>query len=93
VELVDKQDDVFLLLLELLEHLLHPLLEVPAETGACHEPTHVEREDTLALERLRYVVRDDPLGESLGHRCLAHSGLTDQDRIVLRAAGEDADDA
>src|SRR5829696_344472 len=93
VELVDKQNDVFLLLLELLEHLLHPLLEVPAETGARDESAHVEREDALALERLRYVVRDDPLGESLGHRRLAHAGLTDQDRVVLRAAGENADDA
>ena len=92
MELVDEQDDVLLLLLELLEHLLHPLLEVPAETGACDEPTHVEREDTLALERLRYVVRDDPLGESLGHRRLAHAGLTDEDGVVLRATGEDADD-
>ncbi len=93
VELVDKQDDVLLLLLQLTQHLLHPLLEVTAESGAGDEPANVEREDTLALERLRYVVRDDPLGEPLGHRRLADTGLPDQDRIVLRAAGEDADDA
>src|SRR5215204_1361315 len=93
VELVDKQNDVLLLLLELLEHLLHPLLEVPAESGASDEPANVEREDTLALERLGYVVRDDPLGESLGHRRLADAGLTYEYRIVLRAAGEDAHDA
>src|SRR5215212_7914344 len=93
MELVDKQDDVLLLLLEFFEHLLHPLLEVPAEAGTSDEPAHVEREDTFALERLRYVVRDDPLGEPLGHRRLAHAGLPDQDRVVLRAAGEDADDA
>ncbi len=93
MQLIDKQDDVLLLLLELLEHLLHPLLEVPPETGASDEPAHVEREYALALERLGYVVGDDALGESLGHRRLADAGLTDEYGIVLRAAGEDADDA
>jgi hypothetical protein len=93
VELVDKQDDVLLLLLELLEHLLHPLLEIPAETGARDEPAHVEREDALAIDRLWYVLRDDPLGEPLGHRRLADACLTYEDGIILRAAREDADDA
>jgi hypothetical protein len=93
MQLIDKQDDVLLLLLELLEHLLHPLLEVPPETGARDEPAHVEREYALALERLGYVVRDDPLGESLGHRRFADAGLTYEYGIVLRAAGEDANDA
>src|SRR5215216_6270667 len=50
VQLVDEEDDVLLFLLQLLEHLLHPLLEVTAETGASDEPTDVERQDALALQ-------------------------------------------
>ena len=61
--------------------------------SARDEPAHVEREYALALERLGYVVRDDPLGESLGHRRFADAGLTYEYGIVLRAAGEDANDA
>ena len=44
VQLVDKQDDVVLLILELLEHLLHPLLEVAPEPGTGHEPADIERQ-------------------------------------------------
>ena len=93
VQLVDKQDDVLLLLLELLEHLLHPLLEVPAETGASDESADVEREHALALKRLGDVLGDDPLGEPLGHRRLADARLADESRVVLRATGQDTDDA
>src|ERR671920_874303 len=93
VELVDKQDDVLLLLLELLEHLLHPLLEVSPETGPRDESADVEREDALALQGLWYVVGDYALGKPLGHGRLADAGLADQDGVVLGAAREDADDA
>jgi cellulose 1,4-beta-cellobiosidase len=63
VQLVYEQDDVLLLVLELLEHLLHPLLEVPAEAGARHQPAHVERQHALAFQDLRDVLGDYALRE------------------------------
>ena len=46
----------------------------------------------LCDEHVRHVVVDDLLGEALDDGRLAHAGLADQDRVVLRAAGEDLDD-
>ena len=40
-----------------------------------------------------HVAGDDPLGEALDDRGLPHSGLADQDRVVLRAAREHLDHA
>ena len=93
VQLVYEQDDVLLLGLQLLDHLLHALLEVTAEAGAGDEAADVEREHALALERLGYVLGDDPLGEPLGDGRLADARLADEHGVVLGAPGEDAHDA
>ena len=93
VELVDEQDDLALGVLDLLEHGLEPFLELAAELGPGDERAEIERDDALVLERLGHVAADDPLGEALGDGRLADARLADQDRVVLRPAGQDLDDA
>src|SRR5204863_2343499 len=44
------------------------------------------------LQPLGHVAADDALRESLDDRGLAHSGLADQDRVVLRPPREDLND-
>ena len=53
----------------------------------------VQRDHALVLQRLGHVARHDPLRQSLDDRGLAHAGLADQDRVVLRAAGQHLDHA
>ena len=93
VQLVDEQDDLAVGVLDLLEDGLQALLELAAELRPGDQRAEVERDDALVLERLGHVAADDPLGEALGDGGLADARLADQDRVVLRPAAEDLDDA
>src|SRR6202007_1489760 len=53
----------------------------------------VEVDQALAAQRLGDVTGHDPLGQALHDRGLAHAGLADEHRVVLRPAGQDLDDA
>ena len=74
---------------DLAQDRLEALLELTAVLGPGDEGAHVEREDTPVLEPLGNIAADDPLGEPLHDGGLAHARLPDQDRVVLRAPGED----
>jgi hypothetical protein len=93
VQLVEEEDDRSARLGDLLEDGLQALLELTAVLRARDEGADVERVDAPLAQRLGHVAGDDALGEALGDRGLADAGLADQDRVVLRAAREDLDDA
>jgi hypothetical protein len=93
VQLVDEGDDLPLGVGDLLQHGLEPLLELTAVLRPGNHGAEVQRHQALALQALRHVARDHPLGEPLDDRGLADSGLPDQDGVVLRAPGEHLDDA
>ena len=93
VQLVDEQDDPALGLGDLLQDRLEPLLELAAELGPGDQRAHVERDQLAVLQALGHVARDDPLGQALDDRRLAHARLADQDRVVLGPPAEDLDDA
>ena len=92
VDLVDEQDRARILL-ELLDDLLQPLLEVAAIAGAGEQRAHVEREDRGVVQHFRHVALDDALGQALGDRRLADAGIADIERVVLGAAAEHLDGA
>jgi len=77
---------------DLLHHLLQPLLKLSPVLRAGDQRGQVERVDLLVLQELRHVGVGDPLGQPLDHGGLAHAGLADQDRVVLRAPREDLHD-
>ena len=93
MQLVDEGDDLTLGVADLGEHGLEPLLELPAVLRAGDHRAQVERDQPAALQRVRYVTGDQPLGEAFDDRGLAHPGFADQHRIVLGPAGQHLDDA
>ena len=93
VELVHEQDDLALGVRDLLQDGLQALLELAAVLASRQQRADVEADDLAVPEALGDVAGDDALGEALGDRGLADAGLADQDGVVLRAPGEDLDDA
>ena len=92
MDFVDEQDRARIVL-ELLDHLLQPLLEIAAVAGAGQQRAHVEREDGGVVQHFGHVALDDALGEALGDRRLADAGIADIERVVLGAAAQHLDGA
>src|SRR5207245_2264028 len=92
VQLVEEQDDV-LRLADLFHHRLEALFELAPVLGAGDQRAQVELEQPLVHEHVGHVVVDDLLSEALDDGRLAHARLADQHRVVLRAPGQDLDDA
>ena len=88
VDLVNEEDDVAPGA-DLFEHLLEALLEVTAVAAPGDQGAEVERVELLARQRLRHFVGHDALGQALDNGGLAHTGLADQDGVVLRPARQD----
>ena len=90
--LVDEDDHVGVGL-QFLHQGLQTFLELSAILRASHHTRHVEGEDALAEEHRRGMMLGDQLCQSFDDGTLTHTGLTDQDRIVLLPASQDLDDA
>ena len=93
VQLVDERDDLAVAVGDLLEDGLHPVLELAAVLRARDHRADVERDQALVAQPLGHVALDDAAGETLGDGGLAHAGLADEHRVVLRATREHLDDA
>ena len=92
VDLVDEEQRL-LRAAQLLEQLLHPLLELAPELRPGHQRGDVEREEALARQRVGHLARDDAQGQPLDDGALAHARLADEHRVVLLAARENLHDA
>ena len=92
VDLVDEHDRAGIGL-DLLDHLLEPLLEVAAVAGAGQQRAHVEREDGGVLEHVRHLAVHDAARQPLGDRGLADAGVADEQRVVLLPAAQHLDGA
>ena len=86
VNLIDEEQNLALARNDLLHDGLQSLLELALILRAGNQRTHVERVNHLRLEVLGHVAVDNTVGNALGDGRLAHTGLTDQDRVVLRTA-------
>ena len=92
VDLVNEEHGV-VVVLQLLDHLLQPLLEVAAIAGAGQQRAHVQRVDGGVLEDVRHLAVDDLAGQAFGDGGLADARVADQQRVVLGAAAQDLDRA
>ena len=77
---------------DLLEDGLEPLLELAAVLRARDHRADVEGDEPLVAQALGNVALDDAARQTFGDRGLAHAGLTDEHRVVLRAPRQHLDD-
>ncbi len=87
MQLIDKDDNV-----GGGDNLCHDrfqsFLELTAVFGSGHQRGHIECDHALVLKRLRHLVLDNALRQTFGDSRLAYARFTDQNRIVLFAAGK-----
>ena len=91
VQLVDEEDDAPLVLDDLVDHLLEPLLELAAVLRPGDHAGQVELDDAAVRQGFRDLVVDDALGDAFDDRRLADAWIADQSRVVLRSPREDLD--
>ena len=92
VDLVDEEDDVAAST-NFLEDLLEALFEVTAVARTSDKRTHIEAVDLLVLDGFGHIAGNDCLSEAFDNGGLTDAWLTNQNRVVLRAAREDLHDA
>src|SRR4051812_41626919 len=92
VGFVDEQDDGCGRLLNFLDYLAEPLLELAFHAGAGLEEADVEGAQRYIFEGGWDVAGDDSEGETFDDGGFADAGFAGEDGVVLPAAHEDVDD-
>ena len=92
MDLVDEQQHVAGVH-DLLDDLLQTFLELAAVLRAGHERRDVQCDEALVAQDVGHLVGHDELRQALGDGGFAHTGLAQNERVVLLAAREDLHDA
>ena len=88
VELVDEQNHLAVCAGDLLQDGLQALFELAPVLGTRQERAHIQRHDALALDSIGHVAGHDAVGQAFDDGGLAHTGVPDEDRVVLAPARE-----
>ena len=91
MQFIDEEQDLALAPLDILKDRFETFLEFAPVLGTGHKRAHIQREDLLVLQAVRNIATGDPLCQPLDNGCLADTGLTDQNRVVLGLSGKDPD--
>jgi hypothetical protein len=92
VYLVNKQNHIAVAL-QLGHNGFDTLLKLSAVLGACHEGGKIEHYEALVEQRATHFLLLNAQSETLHDGRFAHTGLANQDRVVLFPATEDLADA
>ena len=88
VKLVDKEYDLAVTLAHILQYGFKSLLEFTSVFCPCYQGAHIEGKDFLVFESFRHIALSDTLCKPLNNCCLADSGLTDQNGVILGLPGQ-----
>ena len=91
MDLIDKEDDVPVALLDFFQDSFQTLLKLAAVLSTGNQGTHIQREDRFIFQGIRNIAFNNTLCKSFHNCSLADTRLTDQDRIVLGFSGKDPD--
>ena len=89
MQLINKEDNGPVAGGHFLDKGFQTILKFTSVFRAGDHAAQIHRDQSLVLEGFRYVTADDTAGDPLHDSGLAHTGLTDQDGIILSAPGED----
>ncbi len=91
MQFVNKQYDLPVAVLYILQNGLQTFLKFPTVLGACHQSAHIQCKNLFVFQALWDVSPDNTLCQSFHHRRLAHAGLPDQHRIIFGLSGKNTD--
>ena len=77
--------------MQLVHHVLQPFLKFTPVLRAGHHTADIQAHDPFPHQQLRHIALHNALRQAFGHGALAHAGLTDQHRIILRPPDQDLD--
>ena len=88
MDFINEEDDVAFCLRHLLDDTLQPLLKLTFVFCSGEHRPHIQRVELLVLQVFRYIATDDSFGESFDDSRLSCARFTDENRVVLRTAGQ-----
>ena len=91
MELIDEQDDTAFGFFDLFQYCFQAFLELTTVFGSGDEGAHVQRKDRLVLQTFRHIPANDTLCQPFRDGRFTDTGLTNEHRVVLCFAGQDAD--
>ena len=91
MQFVNEQDDSAVTVLDFFQNRLQTFLKFAPVLGSGYQGSHVQGKYGLILKPFRHVPAHDALRQAFHHRRLADAGLADKHRVILRLAGQDAD--
>ena len=88
VNLIDKEDNLAVGLVNLTDDAFQPFLKLALVLGTSNQCAHVQAVDGLAFQVLRHVAAHNTVCQTLGDSRLTYTGLADKDGVVLSPAAE-----
>ena len=88
MNLIDKENNLTISLVDFTNHTLQTFLELAFILGACNQGTHIQAVNSFTLQVLGNIATHNPVGQTFGNGCLAHARFAYQNRIVLGTAAQ-----
>ena len=91
MQLIDKEQNATFAVFDFREDRLEAFFKLATVFGSGHQRAHIERKDGFIFDALGHVAAHNALRQAFDNRGLTHARLTNEHRIVLGLAGENAD--
>ena len=89
MQLINEQNDLSVAVLHIIQYGFQTFLKFTSVFCAGYQCTHIQCENLLILQSLRYITFYNTLCQSFHHGGLTDTGFTDKYRVVLRFTGQD----
>ena len=91
MQLINKEDNLAIALLNLSQNSFQTLFELTSVLGTGYQCTHIQRINLLVLQAIRYITLHNTLCQSFDNCGFTNTGFTDQYRIILRLTRKNTD--
>ena len=91
MQLIDKQDDVSITVLDFFQNCFQTLFKFTTILGTCNQCSHIQCKYFFIFQSFRYITTHDTLCQTFYCCCLTNTRFTDQNRVVLCLTWQDTD--